>query len=91
MRCRTISLDKISLVGHHGSLNAKQVEDAVNTALEAIEAEGNRVVTAHMLGEVTTIGTAMLMILFERNAIQPSVEFTVKRPPVDCTSQLRRP
>lgn len=85
MRCRTIALDRISspTEGHAG-LSARRIEDAVNAALEAIEAEGNRVVAVHMLGsklgpgEVTTIDNAMLMILFERDAIQPSVEFKVK-------------
>ena len=81
MRCRTIALDRISspTMGHAG-LNARRIEDAVNAALTAIEAEGNRVVAVHMLGsklgpgETTTIDNAMLLILFERDAIQPSVK-----------------
>lgn len=84
MRCRTISLDKTSSapasVGH-GPLNARRIQDAVNTALEAIEAEGNRIVAVHMLGsklgpgEVVTIDKAMLMILFEPKVFEmPTVE-----------------
>ena len=89
MRCKTIALDRTtSLTETHSPLNARKVEDAVNKALEAIEAEGNRIVSANILGsklgpgEVTTIENAMLMVLFEPIPfVPPSRESTLHPAP----------